>query len=162
MAVLFLITAALEISLLYPDSALGRFIAANPIAETWVSPLSHAMLLDTFLVRPGINPIARKNGMRLVSESQRRMRHYPAQYPYPDQEAIRIWSAIRGIEVNIPPYDDGVAKYPEQPLGTDELLVFATAAAFAIPLVGPMPLDQVIIDFLLSNGVKFAPLMRGR
>jgi hypothetical protein len=154
MAAAFLTTAALEIYLVWPSSPLGQFIGNAPTHERWVSPLSHAILKDA-LHASQIEVNARKRALRLVEQHRQSMRQHGPQYPYPDAEAIRIWSEVRGLEVDIPPYDDGIAKHPAQKLGPDELLVFATAAAFSKPLVGPMPADEATIEFLSDMGVRF-------
>jgi len=157
MAAIFLTTSALEIFLLWPLSPLSVQVKKRGLSETWVSPLSHAIIYDT-LMYGEIDGADRKKGVLAVNRHGQAMRSYDTQYPCPSVDAIRIWSEIRGLAVDIPPYDDGVASFPEQRVGPDELLIFATAAAFSIPLVGPQPTDEDTLKTLAESGVKFSPL----
>jgi hypothetical protein len=152
---LFLTTAALHILLTAPASRMGQAIARAPLAERWVSPLSHAILTDSYFSQT-MTPAARRAGLRAVEQHRRGMRQFPVQYPFPDEEAVRIWSEIRSVAIDIPAYDDGIGRFPAQAVGPDELLVFATAAALAKPLIGPAPVDAEVIGFLTEHGIRFS------
>jgi hypothetical protein len=60
--------------------------------------------------------------------------------------------------VTLSGYADGIADFPPQTVGPDELLVFATAAAYEIPLLGPAPTDPETLDLLAEVGINFASL----
>src|SRR5215471_3952178 len=140
MAAVFLTTSALHIYLLWPDSPLSKKLAQAVVSDVWVSPLSHAILTDTYLKPGSFTETLRRRGLRAVERHRRKMETTGnAVYPLPNREAVRIWADIRSLQVDIPAYSDEIANYPPQQLGPDELLVFATAAAFSIPLVGPAP-----------------------
>jgi hypothetical protein len=156
MAGLFLTTPALHISLLWRESPLSKSLAAAPVSEVWVSPLSHAILIDTYL-KPGLlSDGLRRRGLRAVEGHRRRMETSAiATFPLPNREALRIWAEIRSLQVDIPAYSDGIASYPVQKVGPDELLVFATAAALSVPLAGPAPSDPETIEYLKDVGITF-------
>lgn len=125
-----------------------------------MSPLSHAMITDTFLQGKGgprrRDPNLVKRALRAVESHRRKIQaNGGPTYALPNHEAIRIWSEIRGAEINIPAYDDGVATYPAQSVGPDELLVFATAAAISVPLFGPAPTAADTLELLKDVGITF-------
>jgi hypothetical protein len=154
MPAVFLTTPALQIYLLWQQSALSKFLNGLLAKEVWVSPLSHAMIRDTFL-QSGASHLSRR-GLREEERHRRKMETInKTSYPFFNQESLRIWSEIRSIKVDIPAYDDGVAKYPAQTVGADELLVFATAGAFSIPLVGPAPIDPETLEYFSDLGITF-------
>ncbi len=156
MAGVFLTTPALHIHLLWRDSPLSKSLADSLAGEVWVSPLSHAILSDAYLQPGPFTDALRRRGRLAVQRHQRRMESSGiATYPLPNREALRIWADIRSLQVDIPAYGDGIASYPPQTLGPDELLVFATAAAFSLPLLGPAPDDPETIEYLKETGIVF-------
>lgn len=158
MPAVFLTTPALEIFLLWRESWISKFLRSLSANEVWISPLSHAILEDTFTVQAGHSTVARR-GINAVERHRRKMATAgKATYPRPTDEAIRIWAKIRSLEVNIPTYVDGPAKSESQIVGPDELLVFATAAAHSLPLFGPQPTDSDTLDFLTDLGITFHSL----
>ncbi len=157
MAAHFLTTAALHIYVLWKESPLSVFIASGLVTERWVSPLSHAIIKDTLITNADKRPMpVVRHGLHAVEQHQREMQGYEAQHPYPNAEAIRIWSRCRSVDVQIPAYDDGIATYPVQVVGPDELLVFATAASLNKPLIGPAPTDGETLRYLADVGIRFA------
>jgi hypothetical protein len=156
MAGLFLTTPALQISLLSRESPLSKSLAATPVGELWVSPLSHAILTDTYTKASGLSDDLRRRVLRAIQSHRRKMEIGGlATYPLPSLEALRVWTEIRSVQVDVPAYSDGFATYPMQRVGPDELLVFATAASFALPLVGPSPSDPETIECLKDVGITF-------
>lgn len=154
MPAVFLTTPALQIFLLWPQSSIARFLATCLTNEVWISPLSHAIVEDTFL-QTGPSPLARR-GRREVERHRRHMETAgSATYPLPTSDAVRIWFEIRSLKIDIPPYSDGEVKYPAQKVGPDELLVFATAGAFSKPLIGPAPTNSETLDYLKDLGITF-------
>jgi hypothetical protein len=154
---IFLTTAALQIYLLWRDSPLSQAIAATPTSEVWISPLSHAILEDTFHTSETLDDAVKRRGLRAVRQHRQIMKGAPT-YPYPNSEAVRIWTEIRSLQVDIPAYDDTIATYPAQHVGPDELLVFATAAALPVPLFGPAPIDAETVEYLKDVGVVCSSL----
>jgi hypothetical protein len=156
MAGIFLTTPALQIFLLWPLSPLSKFVADSLTTEVWISPLSHAILLDSFLKASSLSETLRRRGIREVERHRRQMDSTGiATYPLPTHEALHVWSYIRSLRIDIPAYSDGVASYQEQNVGPDELLVFATAAAFSKPLIGPAPSDPDTVEYLKDVGITF-------
>ena len=157
MPAVFLTTPALEIFLLWRQSRLAKFLDGLLANEVWVSPLSHCILDDTF-VNAGPSLLTRR-GRREVERHRRRMETSgKATYPLPNQDALRVWSEIRSLKVDIPAYGDGEVNYPSQAVGPDELLVFATAAAFSTPLIGPGPTDTDTLEYFKDVGITFYSL----
>jgi hypothetical protein len=155
MPAVFLTTPALHMFLLWPQSSISKFLETCLTNEVWISPFSHAILKDTFL-QAGPS-MASRRGLRAVERHRRAMESgSKATYPLPNQDALRIWSEVRSVNVDIPAYDDGIASYPKQTVGPDELLIFATAAGLSLPLIGPAPTDNETIQYLADLGITFA------
>ena len=155
MPAVFLTTPALHMFLLWPQSSISKFLATCLTNEVWISPFSHAILKDTFL-QAGPSMVGRR-GLRAVESHRKKMESgSKVTYPLPNQDALRIWSEVRGVKVDIPAYDDGIASYPKQTVGPDELLIFATAAGLSLPLIGPAPTDNETIQYLADLGITFA------
>jgi len=157
MAGLFLTTPALQIFLLWQQSPLSKYLRERPAGEVWISPLSHAILKDAYLQPSSIpDDTLRRRGFREVDWHRRKMETAGnATYPLPNAEAVRIWSEVRSLRVDIPSYDDGIATYPAQEVGPDELLIFASAASLTIPLIGPRPHDPKTLEYLQDVGIVF-------
>ena len=124
------------------DSALGRRIAGTPAGECWVSPLSHAILRDEFFTATKDSVAVARIGYAAVVANTRQMMRRPANYPYPDGDALEIWGQIRSADITIPGYKDGAAFHPEHVVGPDETLVYACAAANMKKLIGPAPVQS--------------------
>jgi hypothetical protein len=159
MAGVFLTTPALQIFLLWQESPLTKYLIERRADEVWMSPLSHAILRDSYLQSSSIPDALRRRGLREVDRHRRKMEAAGiGNYPLPNAEAVRIWTEIRSLRIDIPSYDDGIATYPAQQVGPDELLIFASAAAFSKPLIGPGPDEQDIVEYLKDLGIVFTEL----
>lgn len=172
MPAVFLTTPALEISLLWPECRISKYLRGLRANEVWVSPLSHAILEDTFTTRVSSlaadnmdagerrrRQLLAKRGIIAVDRHRRKMETAnKGSYPRPNDETIRIWAKIRGLEVDIPHYADSEVECQAQTVGPDELLVFATAAAHSLPLFGPQPVDPETLELLTDLGITFHKL----
>ena len=152
----FLTTDAIKIWVYWRRCRLAQLIQARPLL--WASPLSPAILIDSILgAGDQTSSATRSLALRTINEIKTRFAS-SAQYPYPGPDALEIWSQIRSVDVTLSGYADGIADFPPQTVGPDELLVFATAAAYEIPLLGPAPTDPETLDLLAEVGINFASL----